>query len=127
MAENEDIILRTERLEGVDKTLFAYEQLQSVPIVKTKVTVGMYKSGNVLLIGTKERLNEGDVIQVGNFNLKYRVITFRKLTLAGGIYRIKRVDGANATQLDLDGAPVGSKVKILNRRTDYFKRLKLKL
>ena len=124
---SEDIILRTERLEGVDKTLFAYEQFQSVPIVKTKVTIPMYKSENILLIGTKEKLNVDEVIEVGDYKIKYRVVSFRKMTIKGGLYRIKRVDGANATQLDLDGATKGKKVTILNRNTDYFKRLRLKL
>jgi hypothetical protein len=124
---DKDIILKSERLEGVDKTLFSYEQFQSVPLVKTRVTTAMYKSGNTTYVGTKERLVAGEVIRIGNLQLKYRVISARRFNVKGGLYTIRKVESAPITQLDLDNGTVGSEVRILSRRTDYFKRTRLKL
>lgn len=119
--DKEKIILKTDRLEGVDKSIYDYTQLQTVPIVQTRVSKSMYKRGRHTFLGIKERTNVGDVIRVGDFRILYRVIKLVRMEVHGGIYKILRVDGSNTTQLDLDGARKGKRVVNLRMKESFLK------
>jgi hypothetical protein len=117
MQEQDKIILKRDRLDGVDKSVSDYSMLASVKVLWTVVTAPMFKKGALAFIGVKERLDDGDIIQVGALALKYRVVKQHKFPrIQGNVYRIKRVDGYNITSLDIEATQKGQKVKILNRR-----------
>lgn len=78
----------------------------------------MYKVGRFTYIGTKEKLDNGDVIQVGNLGLKYKVRKLKKMDdRYWHIYEIKRIDGNLTTGLDINATKVGQKVLIVSRQT----------
>lgn len=118
-SEDQDkIVIKRYEFPGVDMSINDFEMLSSVKIGVTKVTKKMYKKWKQTFIGTKDQLDDGDVIQVGNMELKYRVLKHNKITdREGYIYRVRRVDNANTTGLDIDNIEVGMKVLIVNRRT----------
>ena len=95
------------------------EMFTSVRIRWTKVTHAITKRSGISYIGTKEQLLPGDVIQVGNLGLKYKVVSLKKLEdrPQGYIYRIKRVDGAFITSTDINNVLVGQKVQIVSNKT----------
>lgn len=112
------IKLRRENIEGVQKSFNNLEQLSTVKLLWTKVKTSIYKKGIITFIGTKDPLDVGDVIQTGNFSIKYKVVSERGLSPKGGhLYRIKRVDGYNTTSHDIDGSKIGQKVRITSRRS----------
>lgn len=119
MSDNLDKVkLRRENIEGVQKSFNNLEQLSTVKMLWTKVKTSIYKKKGITFIGTKDPLDVGDVIQTGNYSIKYKVVSERRLSDRGGyIYRIKRADGYNTTSQDIDGSKVGQKVRITNRRT----------
>lgn len=119
MSEKEKIILKTNSLPGVDMSVNNLEFFTSVRIRWTKVSHTLTKKSGVTFIGTKEQLLAGDVIQVGNLGIKYKVISLKRLEARpqGYIYRIKRVDGANITSLDIDNILIGQKVHIVSNKT----------
>jgi hypothetical protein len=118
-SEDQDkIVIKRYEFPGVDMSVNDFEMLSSVKIGVTKVTKKMYKKWKQTFIGTKDQLDDGDVIQVGNLDLKYRVLKHHKITdREGYIYRVRRVDNANTTGLDINNIEVGMKVKIVNRKT----------
>lgn len=95
-----------------------FTQVHTVAVAWAKVTKKMYKKYKQGFIGLSERLNKGEIIQVGNLGLKYRVIKLTQYTEREGfIHRIKRVDDASITLTDLNAIKVGGKVRITNRRS----------
>lgn len=122
-ADKEKIILKTDRLEGVDKSIYDYTQIHTVPIVVTKITKSMYKKGKSTFIGLQERVIEGEVIKVNASQITYRIMKAVKLDPHyGAIYKLLRTDGSNIVQLDLDAAMKGNKVKILRVKDNFFKK-----
>ncbi len=118
MNNTDKIIIRTEFLEGGDKSLIDYDILGSVKVIKTEVVKPLHKVKAKAYIGTKEPLLPKEVIQVGNLNLLYRVIELtKKLPTGGNLHRVKRVDGYNITQTDIDAIKIKDTVRIKSRRT----------
>lgn len=112
------IKLRKDVIEGVQKSFNNLEQMSTVKLLWTKVKTSIYKKSFITLIGTKDALDVGDVIQTGDYSIKYKVVSERGLSDRGGyLYRIKRVDGYNTTSQDIDGSKVGQKVRITSRRS----------
>jgi hypothetical protein len=89
-------------------------------IVKTKVTQAPYKIQTITRIGLDEWLHPKDIIQVGNLGIKYQVIgvSNKRDNNGGYLYRIKRIDGANITNTDLQNIVVGQTARIVNRRSN---------
>lgn len=111
--KNKKIIIKTQRYDGVDKSLNDNEYLHSSPVAVSEVTKLMYRVGTHVYIGVREHLNVGDIIQVGSFDIKYRVMWFKQKTEKdGNIYRIKRVDDNSITKLDMDGVKLCDRVSI---------------
>lgn len=118
MEEAEPIVLKTDRLDGVDMSVSDISMLSAVKVVVTNCTEPIFKIKTQSFIGTKERLDDGDVIQVGDLGIKYRVIkNLRMRGKTGNIYRIKRVDGFAITSLDINATRKGQRVKIVNRKS----------
>ena len=119
MSEDENEIRRQLSLPGIPLHLHDVMQVSTVRVHITKVVEKMYKKHGITYIGIKEGAESGEVIQTGNLGLKYRIIGLTKkvLPIGGYRYRIKRIDGANITQLDIDAVSVGDKVKFKSRRT----------
>lgn len=118
MVDNEKIILKTDALPGVDMSIIDLSAVHTVRINVTEVTNIMYKIGRQTFIGIKEPLDVQDIIQVGGLGLKYRVRKLEKMTDRNGyIYKVKRLDGASTTQLDIDAIHLGQKVRVVSRRT----------
>lgn len=119
MSDNLDKVkLRRETIEGVQKSFNNLEQLSTVKLLWTKVKTSIYKKKGITYIGTKDPLDVGDVIQTGNYSIKYKIIKEIRLEDRGGyIYRIKRVDGYNTTSQDIDGSKAGQKINVVSRRT----------
>lgn len=117
--EDQDrIVIKRYELPGVDMSLNDFEIVGTVKIGWTKVTKKMWKKNGKTFIGTKDQLDDGDVIQVGNMEIKYRVVKLETISdREWFIYRIIRVDGSNIVGIDLDNVEVGMKVKIVNRKT----------
>jgi len=109
-----------QRNNGVDKGLVDYiYNGHGFGITNSKVVKGIYKRGAIAYIGLMEGLAPKEKIKVGNLGLRYMIVGQAKemLPTGGYIYRIKRVDGANITQLDIDSVLIGQKAIITNRRT----------
>ena len=89
-------------------------------ITATKVVVPIHKKGAIAYIGLDQGLSPKEKIRVGNLSLLYVIIGQAKKMLPRGgfLYRIKRVDGANITQLDIDNVIVGQVARITNRRSN---------
>lgn len=119
MSDNLDKVkLRRETIEGVQKSFNNLEQLSTVKLLWTKVKTSIYKKKGITYIGTKDALDVGDIIQTGNYSIRYKVIKEVRLEDRGGyIYRIIRVDGYNTTSQDIDGSKVGQKVRVTSRRS----------
>lgn len=79
----------------------------------------MYKKNGKTFVGIRDGLMAGEVISIKPLGLKYKIIgqMIKKIPQGGGLYRVKRVDGANTTNTDLQNALVGNKVRITNRRS----------
>lgn len=116
--DQDKTVIKRYELPGVDMSLSDFELLSTVKRKVTKVTKKMYKKSYLTYIGIKEQLSGGDVIQVGNMGIKYRVLKLQKVTdREGYIYRVKRVDNASTTILDMDNIEVGMKVLVVSRKT----------
>lgn len=108
--------------KGIDYTYNNLSSLASVKVLWNTVTFPMYKKGGVTFIGIKEFQDEGDILELGTFTTLYRVIKHHQMTYdKGNIYIIKRVDGSNITEFDIDAIKVGQKFRIKNRKS--FKQL----
>lgn len=118
MDNKEKIILKQQQLPGVDLALYDFNRVSAVRPLRTKVVLSMYKRQGMTYIGLQGPAEAGEIIQVGNLELKYRIIKGIKVLPKGGfLYRIKRVDGHNITQTDLDAVEIGQTVKFKSRRT----------
>jgi hypothetical protein len=117
------IILKTGAFPGIDRAIIDFNQVSSVLRIVTHVVAPMTKKGIITVIGTRDSLMSGEIIQVGTLGIKYKIVGgVRKLYPYGGFeFRIKRVDGANITLTDINAVVVGGKVKIKSRRP-YSKR-----
>lgn len=112
------IILKSEHLPGVDLSVLDLRLVSSVKVGITKVTKPIYKVGKLTYIGVKEKLDNGDVIQVGNRALLYKVRRHKKADdKYWNIYEIKRIDGSFTTSLDMEATKVGQKVRIVSRQS----------
>lgn len=113
------IILKRSALPGVDMSVVDLELVSTVKIRVTILKKVMYKIRRQTFIGTRDQLDDMDVIQLGSLRLKYRVIKLIKLDDYGGyIYRIKRIDGEPTIGIDIDNASkLGQKINIVNRPT----------
>ena len=90
----------------------------SVRVVVTKVVTPLYKKGPYAYISLKDRLDDGEVIRVGAYEIHYRSKGQKRGKPDGGIlHRVVRVDGENITQHDIDGIKKGDTAFITNRRT----------
>lgn len=118
MADKEKLIIKVDPIRQInytDSDLFA---LHSVPVKRTVVTKAMSKVSLITYLGTKEKLNDNDVIRVGNLGMCYRVKKYHKMTdRDGNIYIVTRVDKASITSLDIDAIKKGDNVEILNRES----------
>lgn len=118
MADNDKLIIKTESLPGVDLSVVDLTLVSSVKVGITIVKKVMYKKWGKTYIGVRDQLDAGDVIQVGNLGIKYKVQKLVQLTdREGYIYRVRRVDDANTTQLDIDAIALKDKVRIVSRKT----------
>jgi hypothetical protein len=116
--KNEKVILKRSALPGVDMSIVDLELVSTVKIRVTIVKKAIFKIKGKTFIGTRDQLDKMDVIQLGNFKLKYRVMKLEKMTdYDGYIYRIKRMDGNSTTNLDINATAIGQKVGIVNRPT----------
>lgn len=119
--EGEKVVIpKAGKRGGFDMSFNNLETFTSVKIRRTKVTGPLHHVKSSYFITIKDRLQVRDVLQLGDFEVLYRVIAFPKVTPKGGLYRILRVDGANITQHDIDAIKVGS-VAIIKNRKSYEK------
>lgn len=104
---------------GIDKSIVDFDQMHTVKPAITFVTHAMYKRNGITYLGLKQSVAPKEKIQIGMFPSTYSIVgqARGKLIKDGYLYRVKRTDGFNIVQLDLDNAVVGAKVKIKNRRT----------
>jgi hypothetical protein len=93
--------------------------LYAVAVSITNTITDIHKKHRKALVGIREHLNVGEVISVGNIPKKYRIVSVEGPVKGkiGKLYRIKRVDGAFITEFDAENSPVGSKVKVLTRKS----------
>lgn len=117
--KDEKVILKRSALPGVDMSIVDLELVSTVKVRVTIVKKVMYKIRRQTFIGTRDQLDDLDVIQLGTLKRKYRVMKLVKLDDYGGyIYRIKRIDGEPTIGIDIDNAnTLGQKVSIVNRPT----------
>ncbi len=101
-----------------------FTALYSVPVAITKTLTEIYKIHRKAIIGIQENLNIGDVIFMGVFPKRYKIISDEGFVRGkrGRLYRIKRVDNAFITAFDVENTPINSKVKILTRKS--YERLR---
>lgn len=116
----EKIILKTTGIPGVNKAVVDFTMACTVPVTITRVISPMFVKGSKTFIGLSERLLPGEVIQVGNLNLTYKIVSADNNnpdTPKGYIYRIRRVDRLPTTATDINAIVVGKFAKIKNRRS----------
>lgn len=118
MDKPEKVIVKSEPWRRINYTYSDLYAVNTVPVKRTVVTQLMTKVHLITYLGTKERLNDGDVIRVGNLGICYRVKKHHKVSDVGGnIYVLKRMDGAFVTSLDINAIKLGDVVEILNRES----------
>jgi hypothetical protein len=88
-------------------------------VSRTKVVVPLYKKGHKAFIGLETSLLNGEIFQTGYNGQKFKVIggVVSYVPTGGYIFRVKRVDGSNIVQMDMDAIHKGDKVLIKNRRS----------
>ena len=116
--KDEKIIVKKNNLPGVDLSLVDISLFSSVKVIYTKVVAPMYKKGHYGYIALKDRLDNGDVIQVGDYKILYRILGQMRFSPEGGIlHKVKRVDAFNITSQDIQGIHTGNTARITNRRS----------
>lgn len=118
--ESDKVVVKSPYYQGgVDKSIIDFDILGSVKVTNTKVVSPLYKEKGKAYIGIKDALLPNEKIKLGAAGILYFVKSLAKKVLSSGgyLYEIKRVDGANITQFDIDQIQIGSKVKITTRRT----------
>ncbi len=106
-----------EQWDGPHMHTFDFTQLHTSPPTVSICTKPIWKKSSMAFIGVKQNMLPGEVIRVGNLGIKYKIVSVVSRDEDGFHYRIKRVDGASITSLDIDATKKGDKVKIVNRRT----------
>jgi hypothetical protein len=125
VADNEEpIIIRDENMPGVNKTLFDFVMLSTIPVAVTKVTRVLDKRGQYVTIGLKENLNVGNIIQHVYTGLTYKIMKLVRISNQGRIYKIKRTDGSNITGFDTTNISLGDRI-IIKSRTQKRDSLKM--
>lgn len=116
---SEEIIkFKADSRGGFDYSFNNLETLASVKMVINKVTFPIYKEKSAAYIGLKERMDDGDIIEVGLYKKLYRIIKHKAIDAKkGNIYQIKRVDGYSITNFDIDATKVGQRVRVKNRKS----------
>jgi hypothetical protein len=117
--DKDKIILKTANWPGIDKSIIDFGYAFSEQIAVTKVVVPLYKKGHKAFIGIETSLLSGEVFQTGYNKQKFKVIggIVSYVPTGGYIFRVKRVDGFNIVQMDMDAIHKGDKVLIKNRRS----------
>ena len=93
------------------------EMLSSVKMVINEITKPIYKERSKSFIGLKEYMDDGDVIEAGDFKKLYRILRHASQDHNGNVYRIERVDGGNITNFDIEATRKGQKVRVVNRKS----------
>ena len=97
-------------------TLNEYE-LNVIKVAKEGVFI---EKGKVFL-AVNEGLRIGEILQIGDIPMKYKIIGKVKFTKKGNrCYRIKRIDNTLIQGLDISNAKEGAKIIVINRRTDAY-------
>lgn len=110
-----------------DVSLLYQEDLSScisaVPYTATKTTTGMFKKGIYGCVGFRDAVEDGEIVQLGFFKIKYKVFgnSFFVRGSKAKYYRLRRVDGNSITTQDISGIESGQNVRIVSRKT--FKQL----
>jgi hypothetical protein len=94
-------------------------QLHAVAPSITKTITEIYKIHRKALVGIQEHLNVGDVVFMGIFPKTYKIVSIEGPVRGkvGKLYRIKRTDGGFVCEFDANNCPIGSKVKVLTRKS----------
>ena len=104
-------------------TLNEYE-LNVIKVAKE----GMFIEKGKVFLAVNEGLRIGEILQIGDIPMKYKIIGKVKFTKKGNrCYRIKRIDNTLIQGLDISNAKEGAKIIVINRRTDaYYVKMILK-
>lgn len=104
-------------------TLNEYE-LNVIKVAKE----GMFIEKGKVFLAVNEGLRIGEILQIGDIPMKYKIIGKVKFTKKGNrCYRIKRIDNTLIQGLDISNAKEGAKITVINRRTDaYYVKMILK-
>ena len=104
-------------------TLNEYE-LNVIKVAKE----GMFIEKGKVFLTVNEGLRIGEILQIGDIPMKYKVIGKVKFTKKGNrCYQIKRIDNTLIQGLDISNAKEGAKIIVINRRTDaYYVKMILK-
>lgn len=116
--KDDKIIIKSGNWPGVDKSIIDFGYAFTEPIAVTKVVVPIYKKGHQAFIGIEVSMLSGEIFQTGYNGQKFKVIggIVSYVPTGGYIHKIKRVDGFNIVQIDMDAIQKGDKVLIKNRR-----------
>jgi len=93
------------------------EMLSSVKMVINEITKPIYKERSKSVIVLIEYMDDGDVIEAGDFKKLYRILRHTSQDHNGNVYRIERVDGGNITNFDIEATRKGQKVRVVNRKS----------
>ena len=115
--ENKVVIPKPAGRGGFDMSFNNLETFTSVKIKRTSVTGKMYNKFSSYFVTIKDRVNEGEVLQMGVFKYLYKVVKVVKITTKGPLLKVKRLDGVNMTQHDIDSINLDSVVIIKNRKS----------
>lgn len=116
--EDKKIIVKSSYLHGVDMSIADLVRVSAIPVSITYTTSEMYKKGSQAFVVLKDKLMPGEVIQVGDYSIKYKIVSLVSPHESGGwVHRVKRVDGYNITQLDIDGIHPKQKTLIVSRKS----------
>lgn len=97
-------------------TLNEYE-LNVIKVAKE----GMFIEKGKVFLTVNEGLRIGEILQIGDIPMKYKIIGKVKFTKKGNrCYRIKRIDNTLIQGLDISNAKEGAKIIVINRRTDAY-------
>lgn len=104
-------------------TLNEYE-LNVIKVAKE----GMFIEKGKVFLAVNEGLRIGEILQIGDIPMKYKIIGKVKFTKKGNrCYQIKRIDNTLIQGLDISNAKEGAKIIVINRRTDaYYVKMILK-
>lgn len=95
-------------------TLNEYE-LNVIKVAKE----GMFIEKGKVFLAVNEGLRIGEILQIGDIPMKYKIIGKVKFTKKGNrCYRIKRIDNTLIQGLDISNAKEGTKVFVTSRKTD---------